>query len=98
MPLSLSELDQYEKRLLLKCTHNPKTFLIYNMDHMRISGTEPSSVILSQTKLFTKVKSDAPKVSNHTESKWDGVINPKITISVNFDTENFDLSNATNQP
>ena len=24
--------------------------LIYNMDHMRISGTEPSSVILSQTK------------------------------------------------
>ena len=27
------------------------------MDHMRISGTEPSSVILSQTKL----KSDAQK-------------------------------------
>ena len=24
--------------------------LIYNMDHLRISGTEPSSVILSQTK------------------------------------------------
>ena len=24
--------------------------LINNMDHMRISGTEPSSVILSQTK------------------------------------------------
>ena len=27
-----------------------KSNLIYNMDHMRISGTEPSSVILSQTK------------------------------------------------
>ena len=26
------------------------TILINNMDHMRISGTEPSSVILSQTK------------------------------------------------
>ena len=25
-------------------------YLINNMDHMRISGTEPSSVILSQTK------------------------------------------------
>ena len=31
---------------------------------MRISGTEPSSVILSQTKLFQKMKSDAQKVSN----------------------------------
>ena len=27
-----------------------KTDLIHNMDHMRISGTEPSSVILCQTK------------------------------------------------
>ena len=27
-----------------------KSDLINNMDHMRISGTEPSSVILSQTK------------------------------------------------
>ena len=26
-----------------------KSELICNMDHMRISGTEPSSVILSQT-------------------------------------------------
>ena len=28
---------------------------------MRISGTEPSSVILSQTKQFKKLKSDAKK-------------------------------------
>ena len=27
-----------------------KTDLIYNMDHMCISGTEPSSEILNQTK------------------------------------------------
>ena len=32
------------------------------MDHIRISGTEPSSVILSQTKYFKKLKSDDPKV------------------------------------
>ena len=33
------------------------------MDHMRISGSEPLSVILSQTKyLNKKLKSDAQKV------------------------------------
>ena len=29
------------------------------MDHIRISGTEPSSVILTQTKKFKKLKTDA---------------------------------------
>ena len=29
-----------------------KSDLINNMDHMRISGTEPSSVILSQKSIF----------------------------------------------
>ena len=33
-----------------------KTDFINNMDHMLISGNEPSSVILSQTKLFQKLK------------------------------------------
>ena len=36
---------------------------------MRISGTEPSSVILSQTKKFKKLKSDDPKVSNQALAK-----------------------------
>ena len=36
----------YEKRLLLRCIHHFNSDLINNMDHMRISGTEPSSVIL----------------------------------------------------
>ena len=40
----------HRKRLLLRCIHHFKSDLIYSMDHMRISGTEPSSVILSQTK------------------------------------------------
>ena len=32
------------------------------MDHIRISGTEPSSVILSQTMQFKKLKSNDQKV------------------------------------
>ena len=44
---------------------------------MRISGTELSSVILSQTKLFQKLKSDAQKVPKLAEDKRDGVINPQ---------------------
>ena len=47
------------------------------MDHMRSSGTEPSSVILSQTMYFKKLKSDNPKVSKQAEAKRDGVINPQ---------------------
>ena len=41
------------KRLLLRCLHHFKSDLINDMDHMRISGTEPSSVILSQILLLT---------------------------------------------
>ena len=38
-----------------------KSDLINNMDHMRILGTEPSSVILSQTKKFKKWYPKMPK-------------------------------------
>ena len=41
---------------------------------MRISGTEPSLVILSQTMKFKKLKSDGPKVPKQAEAKRDGVI------------------------
>ena len=44
---------------------------------MRISGTEPSSVILSQTMKFKKLKSDHLKVTKHAEAKSDRVINPQ---------------------
>ena len=61
------------------------------MDHMRISGTEPSSVILSQTKLLKSWKSDVQKVPKEAKAKRDGVINPQ---NYNFHqilkTENFD--------
>ena len=38
------------ERCFRRCIHHFKSDLINNMDHMHISGTEPSSVILSKTK------------------------------------------------
>ena len=42
---------------------------------MRISVTEPSSVICSQTKQYKKVKSDVIKCQNNAKTKWDGIQN-----------------------
>ena len=56
--------------------HNFKPDIINNIDHMRISGNEPYSVILSQ-KVAQKLKSDAKKVPNQAKAKRDGVINPQ---------------------
>ena len=47
--LNCQSVLKYDKRLLLRCIHHFKSDLINCMDVMRISGTEPSSVILSQT-------------------------------------------------
>ena len=78
------------------CTsiHNFKSDLISNMDNMRISGIKPSSVILSQTKWFQKLRSDAQKVPKQTVqfvlalfghqfsiARSDGEITHKITNS-----------------
>ena len=57
---------------------------------MHISGTEPSSVIISQKKYFQKLKRDIPNVSKQAKAKWDGVINPQNYDSNNFNTKNFD--------
>ena len=38
---------------------------------MRISDTEPSSVILSQTKYFKKLKNDAQKLPKQAKAKGD---------------------------
>ena len=46
------------------CMHHFRPDLINYMNHMHISGTEPSSVILSQGKLFKKLKNDAQKCQN----------------------------------
>ena len=38
---------KYKKRLPLRCIHQFNSDLIKSMDHMCISGTEPSSVLLA---------------------------------------------------
>ena len=69
------------------------------MGHMRISSTEPSPVILSQSMYNGKLKSDAQEVPKQTEAKRDGVLNPQNDNFNKFNTENFWCSkNATNQP
>ena len=60
---------KYKKRLLLRCIHHFKSDRINHMDHMRISGIEPSSVILSQTKLFENIESVVPNVSKKQKAK-----------------------------
>ena len=55
------------------------------MDHMRISGTEPSSVILNQKSSFKNLQ----KVPKQAEAIRNGVIKP-----INY---NFNQLNATNQ-
>ena len=54
--VTLTKQLKYKKRLILKCIHHFNSDLIHDMDHRRISGNEPSSVILSQTKWFQKLK------------------------------------------
>ena len=56
LPIPMYILVKYTKRLLLRYIHHFKSDLTNNMDHMRISGNEPSSVILIQTKRFQKLK------------------------------------------
>ena len=53
---SLFHLLIYKQILLLRCIHHFKSELINNMDHIRISDNEPSSVILTQTMWIQKLK------------------------------------------
>ena len=50
---------------------------------MRISGTGPSSMILSQTKYSKMLESGVPKVPKHAMAKRDGIINPQQYIFIN---------------
>ena len=60
---------KYKKRLLLRCIHHFKLDLINNMDHMRISGTEPSSVVLSQRSNFKSWKEMSQTCQNKVKLK-----------------------------
>ena len=58
---------------------------------MLISGSEPSSVILSQTKRFQKLKTMSQKVPKQTEAKKGWCDKPiKLQFQSIFSTENFD--------
>ena len=59
------------------------------MDHMRISGNEPPSVILSQTKRFQKLKMIARKCQKQAEAKKDGVINLQHYNFNHFNAKHF---------
>ena len=63
---------RYEKRLLLRWIHHFKSDQINNMDHMRISGKEPSSVTVSQRKWFQKLKMIVRKCqkTRWSQKKW----------------------------
>ena len=58
------------------------------MNHAHMSGTEPSSVTFSQSKIFLKrwLKCDAKMISIQIESKKDGVlvINKEFAIETKF--------------
>ena len=58
---------KYKKRILLRCIHHFKSDLSKNMDHMHISGTEPSSVILIQKKYFQKSKNSVQYSERNSE-------------------------------
>ena len=65
---------------------------------MRISGTEPTSVILSQTGSLKSWKVITKKVPKEAEAKWDGVINPQNYNFYHFKYGKFWCSqNITNQ-
>ena len=63
------EAIKLKKRLLLRWIHHFESDWINNVDHMRISGTEPSWVILSQRKWFKKLKINVQKCPNKVNPK-----------------------------
>ena len=96
--LLLNAIEEYNQWLLLRCIDHFKSDEINNMDHMRISGTEPSSVILSQ-KSSCKIWQRCPE-SAKTSWSQKGWCNKPIELQFRsiFTRKILMLSNATNQP
>ena len=93
--LTFTKQLKYEQRLLLRCIHHFKSDVVYNMDHMRISGIEPSPVILIQRKQLKRMKNNVTKVP---KAKRNGVINPQNYNVYQFQHSKFRCSqNASNQ-
>ena len=56
------------------------------MNHMHISGIEPCSVILRQTKYSKILKFDTSIMPKQVEAERDGVINPQVNNFNRFET------------
>ena len=66
---------------------------------MRISGTEPSSVVLSQTMKFKKLKIDTPNVPKQADAKKGWCNKPtQLQFQSILTLKILMLSDATNQP
>ena len=68
---------KYKKRLLLRYIHNFKSDVNNNMDYMRFSGTELSSVILSQQCDIKGLNVISQMCQKQVKAKRDSVINPQ---------------------
>ena len=69
LPVLLACLTLFDISVLLRCIHHFQSDFINDMGHTRISGTEPSSVILSERKKFQKLKMYAQKCQNKVKPK-----------------------------
>ena len=81
---------KYRKILLLRCIHNFKSDWINNVDHMHISGIQPSSVNLSNN-VVLKVQTWCHKSTKTGWSQMGWCKNPIILqFRSSFTTENVD--------
>ena len=62
--------EMSENRVEIRCIRHCKPGLINNFDHMHISGNEPSSVIISQTKYTQQHKLRTAYSSNDFRGIW----------------------------
>ena len=69
-----------------------KSELFNNMNHIRNSDIEPSSVLLNKIRYFIKLKYDVQRMSKQVETKRNGVKNPHHYIYKSIlNTDNFVL-------
>ena len=88
---------KYKQRLLLRRIHHFKSDYFNNMDHMRISVTEPSSEILSQESSFKNWK-EMSKSAKTCWSQKEWCNKPtELQIRLILKRKILMLPNATNQ-
>ena len=96
--LTLTKWLKYKQRLLLRCIHHFRSNKINNMNHIRISGTEPHQWSLAKN-VVSKVEKRSTK-SGKTSWSQKGWCNKLTKLQFRWIlTQKIKmLSNATNQP